>query len=105
MMAYGYAKEELKVVRKIVSKALEERGIRAGRVEVMECCRFNLKAEIVLRGPTRSSNDLSHIARRVAETGLGAMIYVDGEELPLDFKIDMDEQGLRLSYGSETCHL
>ena len=93
-MAYGYAREELKVVRKIVSRALEERGIRAGRVEVMECCRFNLEAEIVLRGPTRSSmDDLSHIARRVAGTGLATMTRADGEEFLMDFEADTMMRG------------
>jgi len=47
-MIYGYSEEELEVVRKTISRALEERGIRAGRVEMMERCRFNLKAEIRL---------------------------------------------------------
>ena len=42
-------------------------------------------------------SDLSHVARRVAEMGLGAMTYADGEEFPLDFEADMVEEGLRLS--------
>jgi len=76
----------------------EERGIKAKKVEVMESCRFNLKAEILLRSPTKFWVDnLSHIARRVAETGLGAMTYADVEEFPLDFEADMDEEGLRLT--------
>jgi len=40
---------------------------------------------------------LSHITRRVSETGLGAMTYADGEEFPLDFEADMDDEGLRLT--------
>jgi len=98
MMAYGYAQEELEVVRKTISRALEERGIKADKVEVMESYRFILKAEILLRSPTKfSMDDLSRIARRVVETGLGAMTYADGEEFPLDFEADMDEEGLRLT--------
>jgi len=82
-MIYGYSEEELEVVRKIVLRALEERGIRAERIEVVESRRFNLEAEIRLKRPVKlSMDDLSHIARRVAETGLGAIIYADGEELP-----------------------
>ena len=72
MRTYGYSQEELEVVRKAISKALEERGIKAEKVEVMESCRFNLKAEILLRSPAKfSMDDLSHIARRVAERSLG----------------------------------
>jgi len=98
MMAYGYTQEELDVVRKAVSKALEEKGTKAEKVEVMESCRFNLKAEILIRGSTKfSMDDLSHVTRRVAETGLGAMTYADGEEFPLDFEVDMDDEGLRLT--------
>jgi len=64
----------------------------------VESCRFNLKAEILLRKPAKfSMGDLSHIARRVAETSLGAMTYVDGEEFPLDFEADMDDEGLRFN--------
>jgi len=33
----------------------------------------------------------------VAETGLGAMTYADGEEFPLDFEVDVDDEGLRLT--------
>ena len=98
MRTYGYSQEELEVVRKAISKALEERGIKAEKVEVMESCRFNLKAEILLRSPAKfSMDDLSHIARRVAERSLGAMTYADGEEFPLDFEADMDDEGLRLT--------
>jgi len=98
MMAYGYTQEELDLVRKAVSRALEERGIKADKIEVMESCRFNLKAEILIRGSTKfSMDDLSHVTRRVAETGLGAMTYADGEEFPLDFEVDMDDEGLRLT--------
>ena len=98
MMAYGYSKEELEVVKKAISKALEEKNIRAEKVEVMESCRFNLKAEILLRSPTKfSMDDLSHVARRVGETGLGAITYADGEEFPLDLEADMDDEGLRLT--------
>ena len=98
MMAYGYSEEELDLVKKKISKALEERGIKAEKIEVMESCRFNLKAEILIRGSTKfSMDDLSHIARRVAETGFGAMTYADGEEFPLDFEADMDDEGLRLT--------
>ena len=42
-------------------------------------------------------DDLSYITRRVAETGLGAMTYADGEEFSLDFEADMDEERLRLT--------
>jgi len=64
----------------------------------MESCRFNLKAEILLRSPTKfSMDDLSHVARKVVETGLGAMTYADGEEFPLDFEVDMNDEGLRLT--------
>jgi len=98
MMTYGYSKEELDLVRKAVSKALEERNINFDKVEVMESCRFNLKTEILLRSPTKfSMDDLSYITRRVAETGLGAMTYADGEEFSLDFEADMDEERLRLT--------
>ena len=98
MMAYGYTREELKVVRKIVSRALEGRGIRAERVEVVESCRFNLKAEIRLKRPVKlSMDDLSHIARRVAEAGLAAMTHADGEEFLMDFEADMDDEGLRIT--------
>jgi len=62
----------------------------------MESCRFNLKAEIFLKRPTKfSMDDLSHVARRVVETGLGAMTYADGEEFPLDFEADMDAEELK----------
>jgi len=55
----------------VVSKALEERGIRAEKLEACESCRFNLKVEMRLGNPCRFSSDyLSHITRRVAETGL-----------------------------------
>ena len=86
------------MVRSAISKALEERNIKADKVEVVESCRFNFKAEIILiRGSTKfSMDDLSHVTRRVAETGLGAMKYADGEEFSLDFEVDMDE-GLRLT--------
>ena len=98
MMTYGYIEEELEIVRKAISKALEEKGIKADKVEVMESCRFNLKAEILIRGSTKfSMDDLSHITKKVAETGLGAMTYADGEEFPLDFEVDMDDEGLRLT--------
>jgi len=98
MMAYGYTEEELEIVRKAISKALEEKGIKADKVEVMESCRFNLKAEILIRGSTKfSMDDLSHITRRVAETGFGAMTYADGEEFPLDFEVDISEEGVRLT--------
>ena len=98
MMAYGYTEEELEIVRKAISKALEEKGIKADKVEVMESCRFNLKAEILIRTSTKfSMDDLSHIARRVAERGFGAMTHADGEEFPLDFEVDVDDEGLRLT--------
>jgi len=98
MMTYGYTQEELEIVRKAISRALEERNIKAEKVEVMESCRFNLKAEILIRGSTKfSMDDLSHVTRRVAETGFGAMTYADGEEFPLDFEVDMDDEGLRLT--------
>ena len=98
MMAHGYTQEELDLVRKAVLRALEERNINFEKVEVMESCRFNLKAEILIRGSTKfSMDDLSHITRRVAETGLGAMTYADGEEFPLDFEVDMNDEGLRLT--------
>ena len=98
MMTYGYTQEELDLVRKAISKALEERNIKADKVEVMESCRFNLKAEILLRRASKfSMDDLSHITRKVAETGFGAMTYADGEEFPLDFEADMDDEGLRLT--------
>ena len=98
MMTYGYSQEELNLVRSVISKALEERNIKAEKIEVMESCRFNLKAEILIRGSTKfSMDDLSHITRRVAETGLGAMTYADGEEFPLDFEVDMNDEGLRLT--------
>jgi len=98
MMTYGYSEEELDLVRERVLKALEERGIKADKIEVVESCRFNLKAEILMRGSTKfSMDDLSHIARKVAETGLGAMTYADGEEFPLDFEVDVDDEGLRLT--------
>ena len=98
MMAYGYSEEELDLVKKKISKALEERGIKAEKIEVMESCRFNLKAEILIRGSTKfSMDDLSHITRRVAETGFGAMTYADGEEFPLDFEVDISEEGVRLT--------
>ena len=98
MMTYGYSEEELDLVRERVLKALEERGIKADKIEVVESCRFNLKAEILIRGSTKfSMDDLSHIARKVAETGLGAMTYADGEEFPLDFEVDVDDEGLRLT--------
>jgi len=94
----GYAREELEIVKKAVSRALEERNINFDKVEVMESRRFNLKAEILIRGSTKfSMDDLSHITRRVAETGLGAMTYADGEEFPLDFEVDMNDEGLRLT--------
>ena len=98
MMAYGYSKEELDLVKKTISKALEETNIKAEKIEVMESCRFNLKAEILIRGSTKfSMDDLSHITRKVAETGLGAMTYADGEEFPLDFEVDVDDEGVRLT--------
>ena len=98
MMTYGYSEEELDLVRERILKALEERGIKADKIEVVESCRFNLKAEILMRGSTKfSMDDLSHIARKVAETGLGAMTYADGEEFPLDFEVDVDDEGLRLT--------
>ena len=40
---------------------------------------------------------MSHVTRRVAETGLGAMTYADGEESSLDFEVDIDKEGLRLT--------
>jgi len=43
MMTYGYTEEELEIVRKAISRALEEKGIKAEKVEVMESCRFNLR--------------------------------------------------------------
>jgi len=49
MMTYGYTQEELEIVRKAISRALEERNIKAEKIEVMESCRFNLKAEILIR--------------------------------------------------------
>ena len=98
MMTYGYTQEELEIVRKAISRALEERGIKAEKVEVMESCRFNLKAEILIKGSTRFSMDnLSHVTRRVAETGFGATTYADGEEFPLDFEVDIDAEGVRLT--------
>ena len=98
MMTYGYTQEELDLVRKAISKALEERNIKAEKVEVMESCRFNLKAEILIRSSAKfSMDDLSHVTRRVAETGLGAMTYADGEEFPLDFEVDISDEGLRLT--------
>ena len=98
MMTYGYTQEELEVVKKAISKALEEKNIKADKVEVMEGCRFNLKAEILIRGSTKfSMDDLSHITRKVAETGFGAMTYADGEEFPLDFGVDISEEGVRLT--------
>ena len=97
-MTYGYSQEELNLVRSVISKALEERNIKAEKIKVMESCRFNLKAEILIRGSTKfSMDDLSHITRKVAETGFGAMTYADGEEFPLDFEVDMDDEGLRLT--------
>ena len=42
-------------------------------------------------------DDLSHVTRRVAETGFGAMTYADGEEFPLDFEVDISEEGVRLT--------
>jgi len=98
MMTYGYTQEELDLIRSVISKALEERGIKADKIEVMESCRFNLKAEILIRGSTKfSMDDLSHITRKVAETGFGAMTYADGEEFPLDFEVDVDDEGVRLT--------
>ena len=98
MMTYGYTQEELNLIRSVISKALEERGIKAEKIEVMESCRFNLKAEILIRGSTKfSMDDLSHITRKVAETGFGAMTYADGEEFPLDFEVDVDDEGVRLT--------
>ena len=98
MMTYGYTEEELEIVRKAISKALEEKGIKAEKIDVMESCRFNLKAEILIRGSAKfSMDDLSHVTRRVAETGFGAMTYADGEEFPLDFEVDVDDEGLRLT--------
>ena len=98
MMTYGYTQEELEIVRKAISKALEEKGIKADKVEVMESCRFNLKAEILIRTSTKfSMNDLSDITRKVVETGFGAMTYADGEEFPLDFEVNVDDEGLRLT--------
>ena len=68
----GYSREELEAVRRAVSKALEERGIRAEGIEVMESRKFNLRVEIYLKNPCRlSMDDLSHVARRVGETALG----------------------------------
>ena len=94
----GYSREELEAVRRAVSKALEERGIRAEGIEVMESRKFNLRVEIYLKNPCRlSMDDLSHVARRVGETALGAITHADGEEFPLDFEADMDEDGLRLT--------
>ena len=98
MMTYGYSEEELDLVKERILKALEEKGIKVDKIEVVESCRFNLKAEILIRGSTKfSMDDLSHIARKVAETGLGAMTYADGEEFPLDFEVDVDDEGLRLT--------
>jgi len=85
-------------VKKAISRALEEKGIKADKVEVMESCRFNLKAEILIRSSTKfSMDDLSDITRKVAETGFGAMTYADGEEFPLDFEVNVDDEGLRLT--------
>ena len=42
-------------------------------------------------------DDLSHVTRRVAETGFEAMTYADGEEFPLDFEVDISEEGVRLT--------
>jgi len=55
MMAYGYTQEELDLVRDIISRALQERNIRAEKIEVMESCRFTLKAEMLIRGSTMFS--------------------------------------------------
>jgi len=94
----GYSREELEVVRRAVSKALEERGIRAEGIEVMESRKFNLRVEIRLSSPCKfSMDDLSHVARRVGETTLGAITHADGEEFPLDFEADMGEDRLRLT--------
>ena len=57
MMAYGYTEEELEIVRKAISRGLSERNISFEKVEVMESCRFNLKAEILIRGSTKFSMD------------------------------------------------
>ena len=85
-------------MKKAISRALEEKGIKADKVEVMESCRFNLKAEILIRSSTKfSMDDLSDITRKVAETGFGAMTYADGEEFPLDFEVNVDDEGLRLT--------
>ncbi|HDI73573.1 MAG TPA: hypothetical protein ENF57_01015 [Candidatus Korarchaeota archaeon] len=66
MMAYEYTQEELEVVRKAISRGLSVRNIKAEKVEVMESCRFNLKAEILIRGSTEfSMDDLSYITRKV----------------------------------------
>ena len=98
MMTYGYSQEEFNLVRSVISKALEERNIKAEKIEVMESCRFNLKAKILIRGSTKfPMDDLSHVTRRVAETGLGAMTYADGEEFPLDFEVDISDEGVRLT--------
>jgi len=98
MMAYGYSEEELNLIRSVISKALEERNINFDKVEVMESCRFNLKAEILIRSSTKfSMDDLSDITRKVVETGFGAMTYADGEEFPLDFEVNVDDEGLRLT--------
>ena len=51
---YEYSEEELEIVRSAVSKALEERGIKAEKVEVCKSCRFNLKVEIRLRSHVNS---------------------------------------------------
>jgi len=42
-------------------------------------------------------DDLSDITRKVVETGFGAMTYADGEEFPLDFEVNVDDEGLRLT--------
>ena len=95
--AQRYSREELEVVRRAVSKALEERGIKAEEVEVYESSKLNLRVEIYLKSPCGfSMNDLIHAARRVGETTLGAITHADGEEFPLDFEASADKDRLRL---------
>ena len=57
------------MVRKAISRRIKGAEHKLRKVEVIESCRFNLKVEILIRSSTKfSMDDLSHVARRVAET-------------------------------------
>ena len=63
---HRYSDKELKRVGEAVSKALSERRIWAGRVEVLERGRLNIRIEVHLRySPGFSMDDLCDIAKRV----------------------------------------